>query len=323
MKLPASLLLLLLLCQTAIALSEYKVVKATKESSNITLELEYFGKDEFYGKPSSPIIKKLKFVFQGLMYNQFYFKITDLEGKRFETLRGDAFPVDTYENFTYPLRILDAELRYTENPFDFEIIQLKNEVVLFSTYDHPFIFSNYYIEFTTKLHNDLLYGLGERFSSNLRKTNGKWTVYNKANDQEIDKGTGVSSYGYYPYYVLADNFNNGHLAHLKSTHPMDVIKFEKGGNHYLTFKIIGGIINFRYVLEKNLNEAIWRYLTGYVEKVAIPPFWAMGFHQSKWGYDSAAKLQEVIANYKRTGLPLDTIWSDIDYMIEFRDFTVD
>lgn len=54
-------------------------------------------------------------------------------------------------------------------------------MVIFSTYDNAFIFSDYYIEFTTKLSSDLLYGLGERFSNNLRKGNGKWTIYNQAN----------------------------------------------------------------------------------------------------------------------------------------------
>ncbi len=44
--------------------SEYKVVKATKTSSNITLDLDYFGKEQYYLKPTSPVIKHLTFTFQ-------------------------------------------------------------------------------------------------------------------------------------------------------------------------------------------------------------------------------------------------------------------
>lgn len=34
-------------------------------------------------------------------------------------------------------------------------------------------------------------------------------------------------------------------------------------------------------------------------------------------------LLDVIKNYEANDLPLDTIWSDIDYMIDYEDFTID
>lgn len=33
-------------------------------------------------------------------------------------------------------------------------------------------------------------------------------------------------------------------------------------------------------------------------------------------------LESVIKSYKENGIPLDTIWSDIDYMHGFEDFTI-
>jgi alpha-glucosidase (family GH31 glycosyl hydrolase) len=34
-------------------------------------------------------------------------------------------------------------------------------------------------------------------------------------------------------------------------------------------------------------------------------------------------LLDVLNNYEKNGIPLDTIWSDIDYMKDFEDFTID
>lgn len=52
-------------------------------------------------------------------------------------------------------------------------------------------------------------------------------------------------------------------------------------------------------------------------KSQIPPFWSLGFHQSRRGYSDVSALEKVIQGYEKNGLPLDGIWSDIDYMINY------
>ena len=46
-------------------------------------------------------------------------------------------------------------------------------------------------------------------------------------------------------------------------------------------------------------------------------------HQSRWGYKNITYLENVLDSYQKNNLPLDTIWSDIDYMIDYEDFTID
>jgi alpha-glucosidase (family GH31 glycosyl hydrolase) len=60
-----------------------------------------------------------------------------------------------------------------------------------------------------------------------------------------------------------------------------------------------------------------------VGRPVLTPMWALGWHQSKWGYKSTQELREVIQGYSDNNLPLDTIWSDIDYMEDYKDFTYD
>ena len=61
-------------------------------------------------------------------------------------------------------------------------------------------------------------------------------------------------------------------------------------------------------------------LTG---RPALPPRWALGYHQSRWGYRCEGDVRSVVDGYRRLGLPLSAVHLDIDYMRGFRVFTVD
>lgn len=54
----------------------------------------------------------------------------------------------------------------------------------------------------------------------------------------------------------------------------------------------------------------------------IPPMWAFGYAQSRWGYRSSADIRQVYESYKAANLPLDMIYVDIDYMDSYKDFTI-
>ena len=64
----------------------------------------------------------------------------------------------------------------------------------------------------------------------------------------------------------------------------------------------------------------FRNLTG---QSYIPPKWAFGFMQSRWGYKNQNDIDTVIQNHKKNSLPLDSVCMDIDYMEDYKDFTVD
>lgn len=54
----------------------------------------------------------------------------------------------------------------------------------------------------------------------------------------------------------------------------------------------------------------------------IPPKWAFGFGQSRWGYKSEEDIRAVFTRYRDASVPLDSIYLDIDYMERYKDFTV-
>ena len=46
----------------------------------------------------------------------------------------------------------------------------------------------------------------------------------------------------------------------------------------------------------------------------IPPYWALGYHLCRWGYNSLEKMQAAFQNTVDLGIPLDAQWGDIDIM---------
>lgn len=54
-----------------------------------------------------------------------------------------------------------------------------------------------------------------------------------------------------------------------------------------------------------------------------PPLWALGHHQSRWGYAGARDLEELDEHFEEHDIPCDGLWLDIDYMDAFKVFTLD
>ena len=77
-----------------------------------------------------------------------------------------------------------------------------------------------------------------------------------------------------------------------------------------------------YLLSGGNENAICREFRTLIGRSYIPPRWAFGLAQSRWGYKTEEDVREVARQYKEHDLPLDMICMDIDYMQDYADFTV-
>lgn len=77
-----------------------------------------------------------------------------------------------------------------------------------------------------------------------------------------------------------------------------------------------------YLLSGGNENAICKEFRALIGRSYIPPKWAFGLAQSRWGYKTEEDVREVARQYKEHDLPLDMICMDIEYMQDYADFTV-
>ncbi len=59
-------------------------------------------------------------------------------------------------------------------------------------------------------------------------------------------------------------------------------------------------------------------LTG---RMPLPPRWSIGHHQCRWSYLSEEQVRQTATRIRERNHPCDSIWLDIDYTDEYRNFT--
>jgi len=84
----------------------------------------------------------------------------------------------------------------------------------------------------------------------------------------------------------------------------------------------GGEINVYFIAGPTLPELTRRYMR-LVGGIPMPPKWALGYHQSRYSYETAAEVRRVARTFRELAIPCDAIHLDIHYMRGYRVFTFD
>lgn len=120
-----------------------------------------------------------------------------------------------------------------------------------------------------------------------------------------------------------------------STHPEgSVLSFTENSTHAtvsfpavddeqgeVAWSFAGGVL--RQYLAVGAPPALLERYSALTGRPALPPRWALGYHQSRWGYKREAHVREVLHGYAAMDVPVSVVHLDIDYMRGYRVFTVD
>jgi alpha-glucosidase len=86
------------------------------------------------------------------------------------------------------------------------------------------------------------------------------------------------------------------------------------------FTADGGELRF-YVFPGPAVASVLAEYTRLTGRTPLPPEWALGYQQSRWGYYPDSELYRITHDFRSYGIPCDVLYLDIDYMDGYRLFT--
>jgi alpha-glucosidase len=84
----------------------------------------------------------------------------------------------------------------------------------------------------------------------------------------------------------------------------------------------GGVLD-QYLVPGPAPGQVLQHYTQLTGQPFLPPRWALGYHQSRWGYKDAATFVALAQKFRDLQMPCDSLWFDIQKMQGFRSFTWD
>ncbi|XP_066997663.2 lysosomal alpha-glucosidase [Anabrus simplex] len=211
----------------------------------------------------------------------------------------------------------DYIVEVDEHKVGFKIIRKSTNVTIFNCQDvGGFIFANQFLQLSSLLPSSNIYGLGEHQSSLRLST--QWERFVLFNHDAVPIEN-MNLYGSHPFYLIMEDDGNSHGTFLLNSNAMEIILQPAPA---ITFRSIGGILNFYFFLGPTPADVIHQY-TDLIGRPYMPPYWGLGFHLCRFGYKSLNHTKEVWSRTREAGIPLDVQWNDLDYMDSNNDFTYD
>ena len=163
--------------------------------------------------------------------------------------------------------------------------------------------------------SDRVYGLGE----NVRGMNKRgWIYESKCSDNPDHQEDTRALYGAHNFLVVDGKEQFGIFLDYPG-----ILTFDVGytRSSELTITASDWNLDLYVITGENVKDIVkqFRHLIG---RSFVVPMWAFGYGQSRWSYMNEDEVREVVNKHRQLGIPLDSVYLDIDYMERYKDFTL-
>ncbi|WP_047154930.1 glycoside hydrolase family 31 protein [Aneurinibacillus tyrosinisolvens] len=165
--------------------------------------------------------------------------------------------------------------------------------------------------------DDCFYGLGEK-TGFLNKRGEKYTMWNSdvyaPHNPETD-----AMYQSIPYFMTMRN-GKAHGLFFDNTYKT-IFDMKTEQNAY-SFRAEGGQLDY-YIFAGPAPKNVVEQFTALTGRMPLPPKWALGYHQSRYSYETAEEVLEIARGFREREIPCDAIHLDIHHMDGYRVFSFD
>ncbi|CAH2265666.1 jg4916 [Pararge aegeria aegeria] len=247
----------------------------------------YYGRARDVGYPGQFNTIKLDFYY--VSDDVLEIKIFDADNKRFES------PYPEVPMVSSPISQLKYRVQVDSSAVGFKVIRNSDNVTLMDTQNvGGLILSDKFLQMSSLLPSEHLYGLGEKQAAFLNDLNWKtFTLFNRdiaptENDVLLDALRSVASF-YKCWLFTYPQVNHLHYIVLQPTPA-------------ITYRALGGMLDFYVFLGPTSQDVVSQY-TAMIGRPFMPPYWSLGFHLCKFNYGSLNVTRDVMEK-NREVIPL-------------------
>jgi alpha-glucosidase len=243
----------------------------------------------------------------------------DLQGSKAVIAKPKKVTIEvTEDNERIVLSTTNVQLVITKVPFRITFKDSQGrEIVSEGKYGMAYRENGEVIAYKQMSENDHFYGFGEK-SGHLDKRGEKLEMWNTDVYAPHNPETNAL-YESIPFFMT---LREGKAHGIFFDNTFRTFFDMKTSEEYYSFSAEGGQLDYYVMVGPHPKTVLeqYTYLTG---RMPLPPKWSLGYHQSRYSYETETEVRELARNFMEKDIPIDVIHLDIHYMNGYRVFTFD